>query len=179
MSTVGIDWGLGKSNVDVATGIRYGVISQHSINQDAINDFEMNYGEPHCPKCGNEVSATTNSHVDHEDWDNYSNHGCNDFVCETCQHLLEADVVYSDEPQGFTYDADGYTLTDCLDNDIFVLASPFYTFAQYCSPCVPGAGNLDTPLTDGVKTYCLGHDWFDGGSAPYPVYKVEDNTEVG
>jgi hypothetical protein len=23
------------------------------------------------------------------------------------------------------------------------------------------------------KAYCLGHDWFDDGRAPYPVYSVE------
>ena len=28
---VGIDYGLGRSNIDKATGIRYGVISQHSV----------------------------------------------------------------------------------------------------------------------------------------------------
>lgn len=44
------------------------------------------------------------------------------------------------------------------------------TFAQFCSPCVPGAG--DSPLADGVKTYCLGHGWFEDGKAPYAVYSV-------
>jgi hypothetical protein len=28
------------------------------------------------------------------------------------------------------------------------------------------------PCADGPKTYCLSHDWFDGGVAPYPVYDV-------
>jgi hypothetical protein len=29
----------------------------------------------------------------------------------------------------------------------------------------------------GVRTYCLGHDWFEDGKAPYPVYRV-DNGEL-
>ena len=37
---------------------------------------------------------------------------------------------------------------------------------------------LDAPVADGVKTYCLGHNWFEGGIAPYPVYRVSDNVQV-
>src|SRR5690606_21275898 len=42
------------------------------------------------------------------------------------------------------YEKDGYKITGCLDFDLFVLNSPYFTFAQFCSPCVPGAGNLDS-----------------------------------
>jgi hypothetical protein len=59
-----------------------------------------------------------------------------------------------------------------------VTDSPFYTFAQFCSPCVPGAGNLDNAMDEGVKTYCLGHDWFESGKAPYPVYSVTSGELV-
>lgn len=82
------------------------------------------------------------------------------------------------EAIGWEFSGEGYELTDCLDSDIFVLKSPYYTFAQFCSPCVPGAGNLDHPMPEGVKTYCLGHDWFDDGKAPYPVYDVVTNRLV-
>lgn len=53
-----------------------------------------------------------------------------------------------------------------------------WTFAQFCSPCVPGAGSLDNPVEDGAKTYCLDHDWFDGGVAPYPVFRVADDKQM-
>jgi hypothetical protein len=53
-----------------------------------------------------------------------------------------------------------------------VLKSPYYTYANYCSPCVPGAGNLDDIVEGEVKTYCFGHDWFEEEKAPYPVYSV-------
>jgi hypothetical protein len=96
----------------------------------------------------------------------------------TCEHTLDSSEVFSDESLGFSYDAQGYRLTNCLDFDIFVIKSPYYTFAQFCSPCVPGAGNLDNPMPDGVKTYCLGHDWFDESRAPYPVYSVETGEQV-
>jgi len=65
---------------------------------------------------------------------------------------------------------------NCLDSDILVTKSPFYTYAPFCSPCVPGAGNLDSTVpigieapydrdeqirtmsTMGVKTYCFAHE---------------------
>lgn len=63
----------------------------------------------------------------------------------------------------------------------FILKSPYYTYAQFCSPCAPGAGYLPSPLKDrpaGNKTYCLGHDWFEDGTAPYRVYSVKTNKEM-
>jgi hypothetical protein len=70
-----------------------------------------------------------------------------------------------------------------------LLRSPYYTYAQFCSPCVPGAGNLDAAVDiedtsvlqegiDGVKTYAFGHDWFEDGKAPYVVYRVDDGSIV-
>jgi hypothetical protein len=59
-----------------------------------------------------------------------------------------------------------------------VLKSPYYSLAQFCSPCVPGAGNLESEDEDGVKTYCLSHDWFEDGKAPYKVYAVDGDYEV-
>jgi hypothetical protein len=173
----GIDYSLGRSNVNKETGIHYGVISQHSIMPEALDDMEMDYGRPTCPECGNEIDQT-NLPDNFKEWDNCTDYGCDDFACIHCEHLLDSSEVFSEEALGFTYDKDGYKLCDCLDSDIFIIKAPYYTFAQFCSPCVPGAGNLDTYCPDGPKTYCLGHDWFDSGKAPYPVYSVETGKEV-
>lgn len=51
----GIDYGLGRSNVDKDNGIRYGVISSRSVNPDAYADMESEYGSATCPKCGADV----------------------------------------------------------------------------------------------------------------------------
>ncbi len=64
------------------------------------------------------------------------------------------------------------------DSDIFILKSPYYTRAQFCSPCAPGACYLTNPCEDGERAYCFGHDWFDDGKAPYPVFLVADDSEV-
>lgn len=170
----GIDYSCGRSNFDAATGIHYGVISQHSVMPEALNDLEPYYGDPTCPQCSADVTDGANAP---EDAPQYKR-GSADYYCTACNHTIDSEHCFPDESSGFTYKQDGYELTDCLDTDIFVLKSPYYTHAQFCSPCVPGAGNLDSACDDGVKTFCLGHDWFEDGKAPYPVYSVETNALV-
>ena len=180
-SYAGIDYGNGTSNIDKNTGIRYGVIAINSLNLDCVYDggFDEFYGNPTCPECGNPAVDTAKfqangAHPESDDWENYSEHGCDDYACVNCKHFLDSSEVYSEEMLSMSYDKDGYKLESCFDNtELFVTLSPYYTFAQYCSPCAPGAGNLDNYCEDGAKTYCLGHDWFEDGKAPYPVYSVQ------
>ena len=154
----GIDYGLGKTNIDTSTGIRYGVISQHSVMPEALDDMEYDYPF-NCPACGNETLVESRSK-------NY------DYFCQSCRTWHMSEDCYGEESNGFHFEDSDYKLVDCLDTDIMVIESPYYTLAQYCSPCVPGAGNLDHYTPDGVKTYCLGFDWFTDGKAPYPIYSV-------
>jgi hypothetical protein len=181
----GIDYGLGQSNVNLETGIRNGVISMNSINRDYTAEFEHEYPGPICPSCGNGIKASDDDTV----FDGYNGgeqdaepewFDGKDFTCIDCEKCYWSDQVYGEESTGWHYESDGYKLCDCLDNDIFVLESPYYTFAQYCSPCVPGAGNLDNPVEAGIgaKCYALGPEWFDDGKAPYTVYRVSDGIEV-
>ena len=179
----GIDYGLGMSNVDRETGIRYGVVSINSLNLDCVYDgsFDEDYGEPTCPTCGGMAIPADDPSIPEnagDDWPNVREHGaCDDYACLTCEHFLDSDSVFSEELLGMSYNRDGYQLSSAFDNtELFVTKSPYYARAQYCSPCAPGAGNLDHPCEDGPKTYCLGHDWFEDSKAPYPVYAVADDT---
>lgn len=147
MKGPGIDYGNGLANIDRATGIRYGVISQNSISPEVWGEFEAEYPD-----------------VEHDDdctnTDDESYCSCGDMQ----------------EPIGFKYERDGYVLTSGTDGfGIFVLKAPHYTHAMFCSPCAPGAGNLDSPSDDGVKTYALGADFFEDEIAPYPLHDVEIN----
>ena len=169
----GIDYSLGQSNVSRKTGIHYGVISQHSISLGAWSDAEPIYPDPTCPKCGAPVIEPSDPSIEDAEWNNGK-----DYACSECEQTYWSEECYPEEPIGYEYDSDGYKLTDCIDSDIFVLDSPYYTFAQFCSPCVPGAGNLDNPCDDGPKTYCLGHEWFDEGRASYTVYRVSNDEVV-
>ena len=203
----GIDYGMGLANVDKTTGIRYGIISHHSLGADFLDEFEADYGEPTCPQCGNEVKDSTTfvdeSEIEHaESCDNsaecdcgeytpYSEYGCDDYSCPNCKLTLDSSEV-SDEAIGFYLNNADY-LTH-YNNDgfgVWVERSPYYTYAHFCSPCAPGAGDLDTPIDVGDvgfgllahaahldKTYCFDHECFEDGKAPYRVFRVVDGTEV-
>jgi hypothetical protein len=82
-------------------------------------------------------------------------------------------AVYDSQHTDYQFHDASYDIISILDSDLLVIASPYYTFTRLCSPCVPNAGDLNNPNEEsGVKTYCLGPDWFDDGVAPYKVYPV-------
>jgi hypothetical protein len=163
---MGIDYGMGQTNIDRETGIRYGVISQHGISGWALGEFEPEYGDPTCPKCGNDAVE-----YDGEAHGEYDGDG-SDHACDDCCYSFMSDEAFGDEPLGHYFDDEEYTAELHSDGDIFVTKSPYKTRADYCSPCAPGACHLENPSDDGDWCYCFGHDWFDDGQAPYRVYSV-------
>lgn len=167
----GIDYGMGGSNIDGKTGIRFGVIHQNNVSAD----YWFESSEPVyfylCTECkaelGNELPEK----------------------CPTCGHEF-SDFDYYDglDPMAYVLD-DGEYKAECGtdDGDIFVTKSPYFTYAQFCSPCAPGAVYLMNPFKGSkeeaeaagfARGYCFGHDWFDTGKAPYPVYSVETGELV-
>lgn len=179
---VGIDYSMGMSNVDRATGIRYGCISQHSLCQESLNEsMEADYGDPHCPECGGgvfESAAVKHPNLWTRRMDKADTRGCFDYACLACRQGFDSEECFPEDPIGHSFSADGYELIDCLDSDVMVLNSPFYTHGAFCSPCVPGGVSLDSPIEGGVKAYALGHEWFEGNRAPYPVFRVSDDSVV-
>lgn len=210
----GIDYGFGSTNVDHENGIRYGVIPANDLSCWAFEAFEADYGEPCCPKCGNEVIdyddeqhdgfrcpgcsglLDTSSGPDGEflhywcpdcetnvpegDEIEYTGRGCADYACEDCHRYYDSGDCYGEEPREWILDDENYTASQGgNDTDVFIIRSPYYTHAHFCRPCAPGACYLRSPVdTDGPRCYCFGHDWFEDGVAPYPVYRVSDGTLV-
>lgn len=158
MFEAGIDYGLGKTNIDLDTGIRYGVVSANSLDSWIYDEIELHYGDPCCPHCGSE---------DLEEQD------CG-FICKDCNKYAKDWECYPDTPT-YQYIDNGEIKAELNDyNNLFIFESKYFTYARFCSPCYPGAGDLDSPDKEhGVKTYCLGHDYYYEGKAPYPVYSVE------
>ena len=145
MANRGIDYGLGQTNIDKNTGIRYGVIHQNEVLQAWCDSSVPVYP---CNTCENKL--------DDPDFDD----------CDFC------------EPIGHEINDNDYRAGSDSYGDIFIIKSPYYTRAQFCSPCAPGACYLTNPCEDGEKAYCFGHDWFENGKAPYPVYRVLDNKLI-
>ena len=161
----GIDYGLRQTNIDKNTGIRYGVIPHGEVGQAWYEGSEAFYVY-YCPYCGEELKK-----------------GYEAKRCPACYKKINPDRDFDmQDPTSFYVD-DGEYLAEQLydDPDIFITKSPYFTYAQFCSPCAPGAGYLMNPLDkpdNGNKTYCFGHDWFEGGKAPYPVYSVKTGKLV-
>ena len=157
----GIDYGLGETNIH-ENGIRNGVIHSHAVCQAWCDSSEPYYIHC-CPECGEELSE------DSED------------TCVRCNYeIKESDFDFL-EPDHFYLKDDEYEAVQDSYGDIFITKSPYYTYAQFCSPCAPGACHLENPLEEkdeNNKCYCFGHDWFENGVAPYTVYDVETNEVV-
>ena len=147
---MGIDYGLGKTNIDTDTGIRFGVISQNEVLQAWCDSSESVYPDiEHDADCENS---------DNSDY-------CN------CGDMLE--------PIAHKYSSDNYECEQSYDSgDIFILKSPFYTKCGFCSPCAPGAGYLLSQDSEDCKAYCFGVDWFEDGQTPYDIYSVADDSLV-
>ena len=176
-SNKGIDYGCGRTNIS-NTGIRFGVIPMHEITQAWADSSEPQYSEPTCPKCGNAVKVAKGEYA----WFEHAKHECSDYVCHACKYVFGSESAFGDEPREYTYEKEGYAMRQGQDDcDVWVMASPYFTYAQFCSPCAPGAcyllNSLDEP-SESNKCYCLGHDWFEDNKAPYPVYSVETGELV-
>ena len=160
--SLGTDFGLGRTNIDRETGIRYGVIPAGDVGQAWFEDAEAEYPPPACPNCETEIDPD-----------------CEE--CPECGAEIAEDQFYDMEPISFFVDSPELRATQSGDDcDIFVTRSEYYTFAPFCSPCAPGACYLRNGGNEyrGEKAYCFGPEWFDGGIAPYPVYRVLDGTLV-
>ncbi len=183
-----IDYGMGRTNIDTNTLIRFGVISQHSMADWFYDEFEAQYAGPNCPKCGNEATdnateINADNHKDHEEFEHLG--GCADYRCDECRITFDSSEAFGEEPIGHKLEDTEYLAIDCLDSDVMIIRAPFYTLAPFCSPCVPGAGNLDNANTpteplneEWSKAYCFGHDYFEDHRAPYRVFSVATGEEV-
>ena len=158
---VGIDYGLGKANIDNETGIRYGVIGYNSLNPEALNDIFM---EGRNLSYENYMKETMKEIKDglEEVLRNYLYGGDPEWIVNHIHENIEESLSeeYEENEDYYLYEKDGYII-ETTDLGLYILKSPFITRAMFCSPCCPGAGDLDNPTDNGVLTYCLGRDWFD------------------
>lgn len=180
----GIDYGSGITNIDLETGIRYGVIPQGAVLQAWAEESEPDYGPPTCPMCGDEVDEDSTP-PDESRWER------RDYYCPKCDYAFWSDEAFSGEVDSFTLDTDEYKAQSDSYGDIFITKSNYFTYAQFCSPCAPGACYLLNPVDEqGPRCYCFAPDWFDWHaeqgvepageyngektSCPYPVFRVSD-----
>lgn len=194
----GIDYRGWSKHINQSGEFHYGVISMHEVTQAWCDSSEGYYGNPHCPKCGNEAVAGDSDIVplcamaglkpalieeSREDLGyEVMHHACGDYACDDCRILFDAEDAFGDEPISHHVDDGEYKAEQSSnDSDILITQSPYFTYAQFCSPCAPGAGHLENPCPPwygGVKTFAFGHDWFEDNKAPYPVWSVKTGKLV-
>lgn len=196
-----------QTNCNTETGIRFGVIPSNDVSPFAMEDVYQNGTdldfESAVKEAKAEISRLENQGEIAEFLHGRFYRRCNSDLWAEAIMVSIADsgfelgsqeatnLIWGEVEQDFcdTYesggdctrysyeDKDGTKLQVAGDGDIFVLKSPYFTYAQFCSPCAPGACYLRSPLDSPVeanKCYCMGLDWFDDDNpCPYPVYSVE------
>lgn len=195
----GIDYsGPGSTaNRDPETGIRYGIISQSSLIPEAADDISTKGTDLGYEHAEQELKDKLRGVL----VDYFSDHKWTDEqesrLTRAVRDAFDALDGWSDgmEFNGpWQLEENGLAVRLDSDGDVWVFKSPFYTYAQFCSPCAPGACHLNNPLElpliprneppthhtqyPSNKCYCLPHDWFEGGKAPYRMWRVDNNEEV-
>lgn len=178
---MGIDYGLGKTNIDKDTGIRFGVIPMNDLASWAWGEIESNGTDLDFEEHKEQLKSELESAIE-KVLDEYGHDRANkaDELAEEIVDNMEWDGYESSgDCTRYSFEHDGYKVQIASDGDAFVCKSNFYTFAPFCSPCAPGACYLRDGSEDGdAKAYCFNHDWFEDGKAPYPVYRVDNNELV-
>lgn len=180
---VGIDYaGHSNANRNTATGIRYGVIGQNSegLSPEAVSDIYDGRNLSFEQYQQGAKDALRNALSDYfSDFKGTRDVSRLDIAVQDAFDAIEDSLSdnYTSDCDTYLYEKDGYKI-HTSETELWITLSPYYTHAQFCSPCAPGAGNLDTHCPNGPKTYCLGHDWFEDNKAPYPVFSVETGAIV-
>lgn len=176
------------SNFNETVGIRYGVISPHSISPWSLDEIYQNGTDPIYEELKNDLIDPIRKHL--------NNFG---FSVGQIDEVLDPLIDNFNE----SYESDGSGIMDYSDKEydlhvsgdnfgIFVMKSPYYTYCRGCSPCAPGAGDLDSSfdpddheITEGYhRALCLGPEWFDKEESeyskkiPYRVFRVDNDQEV-
>jgi hypothetical protein len=132
-------------NTNETTGIRYGVASMNSLADWAWEEFEtrgtnLSLESALAEWRSENPQADEGSDEEQEFFDSYQSE-------EDC---------YALESEGLKLEL-GWLGGAAL---VWVIESPHQTHARQCSPCVPNAGDLDSPDPDGVECYTLPGEWF-------------------
>lgn len=191
MNDKGIDYGLGNTNRNMSTGTRFGVISQHELNPDATEDIfhsgtDLDYAD-YVDGVRAKLAVALGDYF--SDYQHESGRPSRlDQAIENAFDAISDSLGDQYEGTGdctrMLYEREGYKIQTDSSGDLWVFESPYFTYAQFCSPCAPGACYLANPLdvdADGKplpenldnRCYCLGGDWFEDSKAPYPIFSCE------
>ena len=142
-------------NANPTTGVRYGYISANSLHPEVLD--ELLYGRQATDlsyeNFKTEVYAAMRAGLD--DWLSVrAIDAAFDAAIEEAEFNCD-EPIHEGEYEGVRY------RTSWLGGalNVWIFKSPVVGNYAECSPCVPGAGNLDCPDLDGVVCYDVPKEW--------------------
>lgn len=128
-------------NINLKTGIRYGIIGANEIDSDFLAEFEPVYESVYCSKCGEVLT---------------------DIYCSECE---TKNFTYQEQEAAYyEYNQNGLrAVLNVNSNYITVYKSRSIFKRALCSPCYPDAGDLSSPgsyRTYGIPKKYLWEDNF-------------------
>lgn len=161
-------------NMNVETGIHYGVIPKNDLFNCAEEFFDH----------AEDIDYTNNLKEIKENIKS----SIEDFMFDdNVKEILElVEEHFNENYQGdcalMRYEKDGFIIKSSNDDcDLFIIKSPYFTLAPFCSPCAMNACYLRDGVKEGeepkgAKAYCLPEDWFsEENPCPYKYWEVKDN----
>lgn len=146
-----------SANVNSETGISYGVISgnaAHWLYEEITTNGTDTTFEAYKRQLVKEMAALLEEHGQHNAEDTATgivdSYEWDDYQCD------ESDYEYTDSSGNeflLSY-LGGTPLIWCIKTSVIVHARP-------CSPCVPGAGDLDSPDENGIQCYGIPSEYLD------------------
>ena len=182
-------------NMNLDTGIHFGCISQNTLDPDALmglvdDSADVLYDEASEDFKEDLKTAMEEGTVLELLKLNYMDESLVDEEYDTI--VDEWCMGYQNDYHQWYYQDEEYEMDFSEDmNCIIILRSPYYTYCRGCSPCVPNAGDLDSPVTPDDyennndvgffypkfhKAYCLPDNFFEDDKAPYKYFDVEEKV---
>jgi hypothetical protein len=177
-------------NMNLETGIHFGCISQNTLDPDALMGLIDNSADVLYDSASDEFAEDLKTAMEEGTVlellkrnymdESYVDEDYDTIVSEWCQG-------YQNDYHQWYYQDEEYEMDFSEDmNCIIILRSPYYTYCRGCSPCVPNAGDLDSPVTPEdylndknssiyttlKKAYCLPDEFFEDDTAPYQYFGV-------
>lgn len=162
-------------NIDLDTGTAFGVISMHRLGDIGLGQF-VEGAEDQRVLAQEENIREDATALARKWWPN----DYEDLAAEIAGLLIgDMFALWETQHEDLIWEDADYTIQGVWSADLVVIRSPYLTTCRLCSPCLPGAGNLEEPASAGQRTYCLGPEWFDAAHPlPYDVYRAGTNQLV-
>lgn len=137
------------------TGVRYGYISANSLHPELVD--ELQFGPQAVDVSYKEACTELEDAIYHAVSPFLSSRQVQHLVDEAVE-MFEHDCdepVHEGEYEGVKYRTSWMGGALC----VWVFHSSIVKNYRECSPCVPGAGDLDSPDLNGVPTYDVPEEW--------------------